>query len=483
MVEQAILPAGAATDPFQPIRLLEVELADEVKPISLASGSAEGRYASAVALVRLHGEPLGTVFLRAPDGMVMPAELISAINAALADRIASHLEGDGMATLAELDPYGAPAVRALECQRARRALLADPPLVSVVVATHDRPLSLTKCLNSLMRLDYPCIEVIVVRNGIPQPTEEYDRLRAKYAGNAPVRWLDEPVPGACRARNLGISAARGDFIAFCDDDVRHDPNWISELVLGFDAGDNVGCVTGLAYPEEIETPSQLWFEQYGGFGAGFRRQIFDLGDHRPDDPLFPYRPAVLGVGTNMAFRSHVIRQLGGFNPALGPGTPIAGGEDYALYYRALLRGFQIAYRPSAIVYHRHRQDYESLRAQVFGYGAGYAASLVETVLAHPPAALSLARRLPQGIAAFVRAKLSDRHQPTYPAELARIELRGLLQGPGLLLLSKLRASTVRGSVASTAWAGTLPKNQEMTRTAMRGPDRRASQSGCSRTAG
>ena len=76
-----------------------------------------------------------------------------------------------------------------------------------------------------------------------------------------------------------------------------------KLAQGFAATDNVGCVTGLTLPLEIETAAQMWFEQYAGFSKGFERRIFDMGEHRPKSSLYPYHAGMFGSGNNMAFRA------------------------------------------------------------------------------------------------------------------------------------------------------------------------------------
>ena len=86
-------------------------------------------------------------------------------------------------------------------------------------------------------------------------------------------------------------------------------------------------MTGAILPAEQETRAQLWLEEYGGFHKGFRRQVFDLTTHRRDTALYPYDAGQFGSGANMAFRTDVLRAMGGFAVDLGAGTPAHGGED------------------------------------------------------------------------------------------------------------------------------------------------------------
>jgi len=426
-LDRAVMSVERLTPNVLPIRLLEVDIGLPIRSL-VVDGSVPRRYFSALILVRLHRAPLGTVYLPSPDRLIRATDCAAAIDGALRPRINEHLR------LNAIDPIERLGVEGITVARHMEAGTRDSvPFASVVVASHDRPDSLRECLTSLMRLNYPDYEVVVVLNA-PPAHADYAKVRAEFPHTTRVHWVHEPKPGACRARNLGIERASGEIIAFSDDDVVHDPDWLYELVRAVRAGPRVGCATGLAYPRELETPSQLWFEQYGGFGAGFRRRLFDFDIDDEKDPLYPYRPGLFGVGTNMAFRAEVIRELGGFDPALGPGTAISSGEDYALFWETLRRGYQIAYEPGAMVYHRHRPDFESLKKQVLGYAVGYSAALTKTLVDHPWTAWRLARQLPRGLAAFVGAKQRYGKRPEFPSELGRGEIIGMLLGPAYLML-------------------------------------------------
>ena len=82
--------------------------------------------------------------------------------------------------------------------------------------------------------------------------------------------------------------ARGNILAFTDDDVIVDPYWLVGLVRGFSITEHVACVTGLILPAELETQAQFLFEEYCGFTRGFIRRVYDLKENRPKLPLHPY---------------------------------------------------------------------------------------------------------------------------------------------------------------------------------------------------
>src|SRR5581483_4834132 len=337
MRPDSLVPATLSAPDVAPIRVLELELASDSEPRTPLPGATAGGK-TALVLVRIHGEPVGTVHVGVPTNGLTRSQCIPAIARELGQPILEHLHRDGANSRAASDLCAAARMAQPACSAPRTAVLANPPSVSVVVATHDRPESVRNCIGSLARQTYPRFEVLVVVNA-PPPAVDFRHVQRAFAGDARIRWLHEPLPGACRARNLGIEEARGQIIAFCDDDVIHDPDWLLELACAFQEAPGVGCATGLVCPAELDTDAQIWFEQYGGLGTGFTPRLFDMGANRPADPFYPFRPATFGVGTNMAYRAEVVRELGGFDPSLGPGTPACSGEDYALYYATLLDGY------------------------------------------------------------------------------------------------------------------------------------------------
>lgn len=426
---------------FGPVRVLHVELEAPIPAIEPCTSALGQRYGQALSLVWLHQRPLGLVEIAIPDSGLTKAQHAQAIWARLAPRIAAHLQEDGLAPIDRLDPLGICSATTPRCQTEVKALQSRGPFVSVVVPTHNRPEQIATCVASLLRLDYPHFEIIVVDNG-PSTSATADVIRGSYGENPRVRYVCEAQPSTSRARNRGIELARGEITAFCDDDVRHHRRWLTELVRGFDAGTRVGCVTGLVLPQELETPAQLWIEQYGGYSKGFAPRIFDLQDHAPQDRLFPFTTGRLGTGANMAFRTSVLRAIGGFDPALGGGSPAIGGEDLALSFQVIAAGYQLVYQPAAVVYHPHYREYAALCRQIHGYGVGLTAYLTKCVIDHPRFAIEILRRLPLGLAYVLspRSPKNRKKSPSYPRELTMIELKGMARGPVAYLRGRWQQS-------------------------------------------
>jgi GT2 family glycosyltransferase len=335
------------------------------------------------------------------------------------------------------------------------AMLRQAPAASVIVATRNRPESLATCLVSLLRLDYPDYEIIVVDND-PGDEVTADMVRARFGAYPQIRYVREQVRGLAAAHNRGVAEAHGHILAFTDDDVIADSQWLAALAEGFAAADGVGCVTGLILPAALETPAQLLIELHGGFGKGFAPRIVDYGENRPADPLVPFTAGRLGSGANMAFDAALLRELGGFDPATGAGTFAHGGDDLSAFFRVVARGYRLVYQPGALIWHHHRRELAAVRTQAYGYGVGLGAYLASALVHEPAMWPALLRRVPVGLAyAFSRSSQRnvDRYAawPTeyagWPQKLARLERCGLLWGPVAYTVSRWRT---RGAPQRTA---------------------------------
>jgi O-antigen biosynthesis protein len=314
--------------------------------------------------------------------------------------------------------------------------------VSVVVPTRDRPDMVIDCIASILRQDYPRLEIIVVDNA-PGSSATADALQSRFGEDPRVRYVREDRAGISFARNRGVDAARGRIVAFTDDDVRVDEGWLTALVRPFLEDPETACVTGLVMPAKLDTRAQVWTEEFGGFNKGYDARTWDLDS--TDDVLFPYAAGRLGSGQNMAFHTDFLRRSGGFNTALGIGSPAMGGEDLAAFFSVVASGRRLAYAPEAVVWHIHRRDMGSLRRQLFTYGVGLSAYLTSCIVERPRRLLDLLPRVPAGVRHLLSpASGKNVHKSrTYPKHLTLLEMAGLIYGPmaygrGLLRARRLR---------------------------------------------
>jgi GT2 family glycosyltransferase len=424
----ALLRARSGDGEYRPVAVAEVELTDGLRTIE-ALGSV-AYTTDALVLVRLHSHPLGLVMLDL-GARDVETPWTTSVSATVGDALRSHLAGDfGLARCSspDIDLWNGWSDVDLPCVAGRTAVSTVAPLVTVVVATREHPDLLADALTSLVQLEYPNFEILVVDNA-PRTRATLDVVTDFGSAAVPVRYLREDRPGLGVAHNRALPNARGDIVAFADDDVVVDRHWLTELVMPFVENQHIGATTGLILPAELETPAQLRLEAHGRYVKGYEPRLFDLDANRPgNDPLFPFTAGTFGAGANMAFRASVLRRMGGFDAALGTGTLARGGDDLAAFYRVVTSGWSLAYRPAAIVWHRHRRDGASVRQQVHDYAVGLGAYLTSAVAHHPAAIPHLVRALPRGVS-LLRTRERHRRDDLWPRELERVARRGLVLGP------------------------------------------------------
>jgi glycosyltransferase involved in cell wall biosynthesis len=296
-----------------------------------------------------------------------------------------------------------------------RALLgASIPSATVALCTRERPHDLDRALTAIAAQHHRPLEVIVVDNA---PIS--DGTRQVVARHDGVRYLREDQRGLDAARNRALLEARGDVIAFTDDDAAPEPEWLGALLANF-ADRSTVVATGLTLPMVLETEAQELFEQHCTFVRGFRRRVFD---GQRDNPL---AVGPVGAGANMALRRDVVRSLGGFDERLDGGMPTRSGGDHDLFARVLIAGHRIVYDPAAVSWHRHRETREELLDTVYGYGVGVYAMWTGFLLERRE--LGVVRLAWQW---FTQSQLKALLRPSHPfaRTIAWHELRGCMHGP------------------------------------------------------
>jgi glycosyltransferase involved in cell wall biosynthesis len=315
--------------------------------------------------------------------------------------------------------------------------------ISVVVCTRDRADALLDALESILLLDYPEFEVVVVDNAArtDATAQAVERL-----GDPRVRYVPEPVPGLSTARNAGVRAARHELIAFTDDDVVVDRYWLRAIARGFTRDVRVSCVTGLVPSGELRTATQAYFEKRVSWAGSLAPRLVSMTMPPPDIPLFPLQVGRLGTGANFAVKKTRVQDLGGFDEALGAGTAAQGGEDLDMFFRVVTSGDAMATEPSAIVWHRHRSDNDALLNQARGYGLGLGAWLTKVGLdrAHRRLVarivwrhLWLSLRAGVDYGAIVAQPSADLRCEV-PASVGRTEVLAVLGGPRALWRGRRR---------------------------------------------
>ncbi len=422
---------------FQPIRIVKIELGTPL-PLIMTENRDKGiHYSSAQLLIRLHHHPLGMVEILLQENATTPDTYAPRIWEALGAAINAHLSQEGLPQLTALPLTGIPAGEKAECKIEEQRLLDKAPFISVVICTHERPEMLAGCLESVFQLEYPDYEVIVVDNA--PKTSATRTVVENIARRFPkLCYVLEPNQGQCWARNTGAKAAKGEIIAFTDDDVIVDAHWLTGVLQGFATSENVGAVNGLTIPAELDTEEQAWFEQSGGFNKGYEKKIYDLDHYKPDRAFYPLSAGIFGTGANLAIKKSALDKAGYFDPALGAGTITTCGDDLAMYVQLLLAGYQLVYEPSAFLQHIHRREYAALQKQIYNYGVGFTAFLTKTLLDHPSLIPGFLLQIPYGFYLLFNPNSfkNKKKENTYPSSLKGLEYRGMLRGGFAYLKSR-----------------------------------------------
>ncbi|BCL37655.1 glycosyltransferase family 2 protein [Nostoc sp. MS1] len=337
-----------------PYKIKEIELTKPLPDISLSPDET-----GMALIVRRNDKPVGFVIQQFPVKSLIYSEEIAQL---IAKEIGSKLIQEYLQE--EIKPI---------------INLALFPSLTIAICTKDRPDNLARCLHSLKELLQQALEldVLVIDNA---PSD--DRTQ-KLVGSLPwVRYVREPKPGLDFARNKALQSAKGEFLAFLDDDVVVDRRWLTGLITAWQENPDAAAFTGLVLPYELETEAQILFEQRGGFRRGFQKIRY--GQILPGNPLHPCGAGIFGAGCNMAFRREVLLKIGGFDEALDTGAPLPGGGDLDIFYRVIRAGYTLVYEPEYLVFHQHRREYEKLQRQYWSWGLGFMAFVIKAYQTDPP---------------------------------------------------------------------------------------------------
>ncbi len=131
--------------------------------------------------------------------------------------------------------------------------------VSVVVVTRNRALQLEHCLHSIWDQRRLPDEVVVVDNGSTDATKE---IVSAFTGPRAIAYVYEPTPGVSSARNTGMTAAKGDIVAFLDDDAMADKDWLFYVEQAFAKDNHIGIVGGGIH-HMVENRSDIVYRYHG----------------------------------------------------------------------------------------------------------------------------------------------------------------------------------------------------------------------------
>jgi glycosyltransferase involved in cell wall biosynthesis len=219
--------------------------------------------------------------------------------------------------------------------------MASEVAVSVVIPTYNRSAMLRNAVDTVLAQDFTGpFEIVIVDNNSQDDTQSVARaLVNEHPGK--VHYVLETRQGNAHARNRGVQTARGGIIAFIDDDVIVDSDWLATLMTTLEARADLAFVGGRVLPQWTETPpSWLTTEHWSPLA---------LLDYGPDELIIGgERPRGL-LTANIAFRRAVFDEVGSFSPHLQRVKNMIGSmEDTEFLLRVCRSGKHGLYSPHMI---------------------------------------------------------------------------------------------------------------------------------------
>jgi len=228
--------------------------------------------------------------------------------------------------------------------------VSSSSVVSVVIVNFRGTDDTLECVARLNDVEWPSaqLEIIVVENGSGDDSPE--RLKAALGGQSNVTIvLSKENLGFTGGSNLGASRAKGEYVAFLNNDAKPGPQWISKALEQFNVSPRVAAVGSKVLDWDgraidFVQGSLTWF------GMGYKDRVTEIDDGSfgtPKDLLF-------GTGSALFVRKSVFDEVGGFDERL-----FMFYDDVDLGWRLNILGYRVRFAPESIVYHKHHGSMKS----------------------------------------------------------------------------------------------------------------------------
>ncbi|OGM33530.1 hypothetical protein A3D00_00150 [Candidatus Woesebacteria bacterium RIFCSPHIGHO2_02_FULL_38_9] len=217
------------------------------------------------------------------------------------------------------------------------------PLVSIIISNYNgvKLNILRDCLESFRHIDYPNYELILVDNA---STDKSLKVAKKILGKNPkFKIIKNPVNMYSQGLDLGFSAARGEYIAYFNNDLAIEKRYFHKLIEAFNKYSRLALVQG----------KLLWYFDHQIIdSAGETMDIFGnpvtIGNKIKDDGQFDRNEEILSAsGSACMLKRSIFKDIGQYDPYYG-----IGYEDMDLALRLRYKGFIVMRIPSAICYHK-----------------------------------------------------------------------------------------------------------------------------------
>lgn len=212
------------------------------------------------------------------------------------------------------------------------------PFVTVIIVHRNGKRLLRDCLDSLRKLDYPKDkhEILVVDNGSADGSVKY--IQKNYPE---VRVLTNDLNNYCRANNLGIREARGEYVALLNNDTKVDRQWLIELVRAARSSEGIGAVGSkvLFFNGKIQSTGHVELPNYHWGDRGLKET--DRGQYSRTEEV----TSVSNVSA--LYKKEALGKAGFFDEDF-----VMYSEDLDMNYRLRGLGYRVLFAPRSIVHHR-----------------------------------------------------------------------------------------------------------------------------------
>ncbi|MFN5417566.1 MAG: glycosyltransferase family 2 protein [Flavobacteriia bacterium] len=241
-------------------------------------------------------------------------------------------------------------------------------MVSIVIPTVNREKLLIQTLVSVVQMDadFSSFEVLVIDNGSTDNTKLQVELFIEQNSSVKIRYVFEEIPGLLSARHRGLFEAKGDVLAYIDDDVVLSKNWLKSIIQVLHDKPEISILTGPCLPLYEENPpawlDYFWTKDENGQHCGWL-SLLDFGRIEKEiNPMFVW-------GLNFIIRKKALIELKGFNPDNVPSymQEFQGDGETGLALKAIKNNLLAFYHPGVLVQHvvpkaRISKSYFSQRA-------------------------------------------------------------------------------------------------------------------------
>ena len=212
--------------------------------------------------------------------------------------------------------------------------------LSVIVSTYNRIDDLQRLIGSLLEQNISksiAWEIVISNNGSTDGTGEVIESLVNTS-SIPIRYIYQPQKAKSYGLNAAMRAAKGNILAFTDDDIIVPVDWVQNILDYINNNPNASCIGGpvVLYNKEDKDISVRTSKSYS---------VYCKEDFNP-----VYIPI---IGCNMILTRALVESVGFYDVKFGPGSYIGSGDDLDYLYRVVDSGFTLQYVPDILVFHNH----------------------------------------------------------------------------------------------------------------------------------